>query len=111
VGQEQSGRDNKQTEARLGLRWWGRVDGRDLLRIRRAHVWIVHEEGFPIVEADYRLERPMPAEPVTVTVRKVRGRGIVEVVEQPSRDNNYTVTIRIEDKKSGSDQYKIEVYW
>ncbi len=96
---------------RPALRWWGRVDGRDLLRIRRGHVWIVHEDGFPIVETGFRLERPLPAEPVTVTVRKIRGRGTVEVIEQPTRENNFTATVRIEDKKSGSDRYELEVTW
>lgn len=94
-----------------GLRWWGRVDGRDILCIRRGTVWVVHEEGEPIVEADFRLERPLPAEPVTVTVRKLRGRGRVEVIQQPSRENNFTARILIEDRKSGSDRYEIEVFW
>lgn len=94
-----------------GLRWWGRVDGRDILCIRRGIVWIIHEEGEPIVEADFRLERPLPAEPVTVGVRKVRGRGRVEILEQPTRENNFTARILIEDKKSGSDRYEIEVFW
>ena len=94
-----------------GLRWWGRVDGRDILCIRRGTVWVIHEEGEPIVEADFRLERPLPAEPVTVSVRKVRGRGRVEVLEQPTRENHFTARILIEDKKSGSDRYEIEVFW
>jgi hypothetical protein len=94
-----------------GLRWWGRVDGRDILCIRRGTVWVIHEDGEPIVEADFRLERPLPAEPVTVSVRKIRGRGRVEVLEQPSRENNFTARILIEDKKSGSDRYEIEVFW
>lgn len=94
-----------------GLRWWGRVDGRDILCIRRGTVWVVHEEGEPIVEADFRLERPLPAEPVQVSVRKLRGRGRVEVIQQPSRENNFTARILIEDRKSGSDRYEIEVFW
>ncbi|MCS6816429.1 MAG: hypothetical protein N0A16_10375 [Blastocatellia bacterium] len=94
-----------------GLRWWGRVDGRDILCIRRGTVWVIHEEGEPIVDTDFRLERPLPAEPVTVSVRKIRGRGRVEVLEQPSRENNFTARILIEDKKSGSDRYEIEVFW
>jgi len=96
---------------RRGLRWWGRVDGRDILCIRRGTVWIVHEEGEPVVEADFRLERALPAEAVTVSVRKIRGRGRVEVLEQPSRENNFTARILIEDRKSGSDRYEIEVFW
>jgi hypothetical protein len=102
---------DKQAEGKAGLYWRGRVDGRDLLRLRKDRVWVVHQDGFPIVETDYDLTRPLPTEPITVTVKKVKGRGTVTVAEQPSRENNFTVTIVIEDKKSGSDRYEVEVDW
>lgn len=111
VGEASTIQADKQAEGKAGLYWRGRVDGRDLLRIRKDRVWVVHQEGFPIVETDYDLTRPLPTEPITVTVKKVKGRGTVTVTEQPSRENNFTVTIAIEDKKSGSDRYEVEVDW
>jgi hypothetical protein len=97
--------------ARRGLRWSGRVDGRDLLRLRGDQLWVEHQAGLPIAGADYRFLSPLPAERRTVTVSKLRGRGTVRVLEQPARHNDFTATILIEDRDGGSDQYEIEVVW
>jgi hypothetical protein len=94
-----------------GLRWSGRVDGSDLLRVRGSQLWIDHQAGVPIVGADHRFFQPLPFERREVMVRKLRGRGTVRVLEQPSRQNNFTATILIEDRDGGSDQYEIEVEW
>jgi hypothetical protein len=93
------------------LRWSGRVDGRDLLRIRGSQLWIDHETGAPIINQEYRFGRALPYDQRTVTVRKLRGRGTVRVIEQPSRYNNFTATILIEDRDGGADRYEIEVSW
>jgi hypothetical protein len=104
-------RDDDWGGVRRGLRWSGRVDGRDLLRIRGSQIWIDHQEGVPITSASYRFDRPLPLERRTVIVRKLHGRGEVRVIEQPSRQNDFTATILIEDRKGGSDRYEIEVDW
>jgi len=103
--------DNWNNTTQRSLRWSGRVDGRDLLRIRGDRLWIDHETGAPILGADYRFDRPLPSERRIVSVRKLHGRGTVRVIDQPSRDNGYTATILIEDRDGGSDQYEIEVSW
>ncbi len=94
-----------------GLRWTGRVDGRDLIFIRGNRLWTEHREGQPIRDEDYRFYQPLPNANRVVTVRKVEGRGSVRVIEQPSRNNNYTATILIEDGDGGADRYEIEVEW
>ena len=53
----------------------------------------------------------MPRRRVNVNVEKLRGRGTVEVVEQPSSRNNFTAIVRLRDNKGGTDDYEIEVYW
>ncbi|HZS09724.1 MAG TPA: hypothetical protein VFD58_33165 [Blastocatellia bacterium] len=95
----------------VGLQWSGRVDGTDLLRIRGDQLSVDHQAGVPVTGADYRLLKPLPYSQRDVTVRKIRGRGRVTVIEQPSRANNFTATILIEDKDGGSGQYEIEVSW
>lgn len=44
-------------------------------------------------------------------VSKDEGRGRVRVVQQPSRRNNYTTVIRIDDSKGGADRYRFTVEW
>lgn len=95
----------------VGLVWSGRVDGADLLRIRGSQIYIEHQAGVPIIGADYRFSKALPNAPRTVSVRKLKGRGRVTVIEQPNQYNNFTATIRIEDKDGGSSQYEIEVSW
>lgn len=102
--------DDRNT-GRVGLRWSGRVDGRDLIHIRGNQLWIEHQAGGQITEANYRFDSPLPYEPRNVTVRKLNGRGTVRVIEQPSRSNNFTATILIDDEKGGDDRYEIEVIW
>ncbi|HEY2867121.1 MAG TPA: hypothetical protein VGJ02_08515 [Pyrinomonadaceae bacterium] len=47
----------------------------------------------------------------TVRVRKLKGRGNVSVLEQPSWQNDFTAVIRIDDPKGGADYYDIQISW
>src|SRR5437764_1023470 len=40
------------------LRWSGRVDGRDVINIRGNQLWVEHQAGGQITEANYRFESP-----------------------------------------------------
>src|SRR6476661_5413648 len=39
------------------------------------------------------------------------GRGDVDVVQQPSARNDYTMIMRIADRSSGVDNYRVTAYW
>ncbi len=94
-----------------GLRWSGTVDGRDLIYIRGSRLWIDHREGQPIFNDNYRFFAPLPDQRTTVLVRKLNGRGSIRVIEQPSRNNNFTAVLQIEDRDGGADRYEFEVIW
>jgi len=53
----------------------------------------------------------LPRQDGWVGVRVLRGRGDVDVVEQPSRRNGYTAVIRIRDDQSGAANYRIQAFW
>jgi hypothetical protein len=44
-----------------------------------------------------------------VSLRKVEGRGMVELVQSPSERNDYTAVVRILDEESGADDYEFEL--
>jgi hypothetical protein len=44
-------------------------------------------------------------------IRRIRGRGSVDLIQEPSRENDYSAMIRVRDNRSGSDTYEIEVSW
>ncbi|MFN0112225.1 MAG: hypothetical protein ACKVZH_25470 [Blastocatellia bacterium] len=94
-----------------GVSWSGRVDGRDLIYIRGNDLWIDHRDGQPVYEANYNFYNPLPNRQCDVNVRKVKGRGNIRVIEQPSPRNNYTAVVQIEDRDNGSDFYNLEIDW
>ncbi|MGH9846085.1 MAG: hypothetical protein ACREEM_45875, partial [Blastocatellia bacterium] len=89
----------------------GRVDGRDLIYIRGNQLWVDHREGQPIYEDNHRFFQSLPFDRNSIFVRKLRGRGDVRVIEQPTRNNNYTAAIMVEDRDGGADRYEFEVVW
>ncbi|MCG3164182.1 MAG: hypothetical protein JMDDDDMK_05665 [Acidobacteria bacterium] len=94
-----------------GLRWSGRVDGSDVIFIRGNQLWIDHRSGQQIYDESHRFFQSLPGGREFVNVRKIEGRGLVRVIEQPSRSNNYTAAILIDDRDGGADRYEIEVEW
>lgn len=95
----------------VGLKWAGRVDGSVRLRIRAKQLILEHLEGVPVVGRDHTFFKPLPVDPRTASVRKIKGRGEVRILEQPTPANGFTLTIQVDDKKKGSAQYEIEVSW
>ena len=93
------------------LSWRGRVDDVIELEIRGDQIYERVVSGQPATDISSRLNSSMPRRRVNVNVEKLRGRGNVEVVEQPSSRNNFTAIVRIRDTKGGTDDYEIEVYW
>ncbi len=53
----------------------------------------------------------LPREGGLLAVRKVDGRGDVDVLEQPSPRNNYTARLRVRDPRGGRDNYRLIVSW
>jgi uncharacterized membrane protein len=46
-----------------------------------------------------------------VELKKLKGRGTVEVIQQPARSNDFTAVIQILDPKGGADEYEFEIVW
>jgi hypothetical protein len=93
------------------LRWSGTVDDNVNLVISDDRVEVRTIGGSEYSNANYNFTSPLPRRRVTVNVNKLSGRGEVRVLQQPSRDNNYTAVIEIRDSKSGAKDYEIEVTW
>lgn len=93
------------------LTWSGRVDDTVELYIQDGYVRENTISGQQTYNSRYRFTSRLPNAEVRVSVNKLRGRGRVEVVEQPSYNNRFTAIIRIRDDRSGADDYEIEVNW
>jgi DUF971 family protein len=94
------------------LRWRGRVDGSDILRIQGRNVRIQHQSARPIQNERFEFASPLPSRDVRIRLDVRQGRGRVEILESPNRGNNYTASILVDDNHhSGSDDYEFYLYW
>jgi hypothetical protein len=93
------------------FRWQGRVDGSDYIQLRGNQVTVRHMKFNPITDATYDLPNPMPRRAVNVRLTKLRGRGRVDLYEQPTASNGYMASVYIEDEAGGSDFYEFELTW
>lgn len=98
--------------ARRGMLWSGRVDGQVRVIVQGSEA--VHQvvSGAPVEDDRAQFFRPLPARNLPeATVRKLRGRGKVEIIEYPSARNGYRLVFEINDPRAGSDYYEVEVGW
>lgn len=93
------------------MTWRGMVDGTLRVEVRGAMVTEKATEGSPYTSSNYQFTASLPRRATFVSVSRQRGRGTVEVVEQPSEYNNYTAVVQIRDKQGGSDNYEFVLRW
>jgi len=48
---------------------------------------------------------------VTVRLTNKRGRGEIYIEQQPSRENDFAVVVRIKDPRGGASDYEFELQW
>ena len=106
-----SERDRGSTEPHGYFRWKGKVDGSDWIMLRGDEVTIRHIANRPIKDSSFELSSPLPCEQLTVQLNKLRGRGKIEIVQQPGLFNDCTVIVLLEDPKGGDDSYEFELTW
>ncbi|MEM7602469.1 MAG: hypothetical protein AAF357_13755 [Verrucomicrobiota bacterium] len=106
------------------------------MKVRGSEVWLDHSSGlgaFPGLREDplpafvggeswmpewngmqtdrYTLQFALPLDEVAVSVKKTDGRGRIEIVEQPSVGNDFTITIGLHDNASASAYTEFELKW
>jgi len=93
------------------MRWRGTVDHEVQIVVQGSNAAPRTIAGLPVNNAVFNFTSPLPQRRVTVEVKKMRGRGSVEVIQQPARDNDFTAVILVRDPKGGADDYEFEVIW
>ncbi len=86
------------------------VDGVDVLVLRDATAWVEHRQWAPIERVRLRVHRPFPRDGRhRLRVRRVRGRALVRVLEQPRASNGFVARIRIDDRPIGAAPLSFEL--
>lgn len=93
------------------IHWRGTVDEQVQLYIQGTGASPRAVRGGPVRNANFNFTAPLPRRPVNVELRKLKGRGSVEVIQQPSRDNDFTAVVEIRDPQGGADEYEFELIW
>lgn len=97
-------------DGRTLLMWSGTVDREAIITMRGAFV-DTRGDGFETYrDARVRVTEALPRVNGVVRVR-VDGRGDVDVIEQPSALNGYTARVRVRDRQSGADRYRLVFTW
>ncbi len=94
-----------------GMHWSGRVDDEVVIMIQGSRASVRTVTGDRVRDENYSFDSPLPRQELRLNLRKLNGRGSVDVVEEPSRRNDYSAVVRIRDKKSGTDDYEFELRW
>ena len=94
------------------FQWQGLVDGTDNIRLQGSNVNVTHLSAGRIQQATHQLSAGLPYSPVQVTMNKIRGRGQIRLLEQPTASNNYTAVVQVNDQAiPGSGWYEFTLDW
>jgi hypothetical protein len=91
--------------------WSGRVDREVRISMHGRDARAQSASRSPVDRSRLSVASALPQQDGRVTVRVQDGRGDVDVVQQPSARNDYTMIMRIVDRSSGTDNYRVTAYW
>src|SRR3982751_1026634 len=91
--------------------WSGRVDREVRISMHGRDARTQTASRSPVDRSRLNVASALPQQDGRVTVRVQDGRGDVDVVQQPSARNDYTMIMRIVDRSSGNDNYRVTAYW
>lgn len=91
--------------------WSGRVDREVRISMHGRDARTQTANRTPTERSRLDIASALPQQEGRVTVRVQNGRGDVAVVQQPSARNDYTMIMRIVDRSSGTDNYRVTAYW
>ncbi len=95
-----------------GLTWYGGVDGKIRVMVRGNSFSSEVVDGQPATDERAVFARPLPDRAdLNIVLKRIKGRGAVELVERPSSRNGYQLIFQISDPVQGSDVYQVDVSW
>lgn len=95
----------------LGRAYWrGTVDDRVRLVLQDRYMRVETISGTSYGEGTWSFTSALGRN-VIVDVNKQKGRGNVRVLQQPSKQNDFTAVIEIYDSGGGAKEYELEIYW
>ena len=106
------GGDDDEPDTGGGLmNWRGSVDDFVRISVIGRQSFVTTTSGQAASGVRYNFVEALPRTPLNVTVEKREGRGDIRVIQQPSRQNNFTAVIEIADRSGGRDTSEFDLFW
>lgn len=102
------------SEARSGdrvLRWTGSVDRDVRITMRGTNAGYSVASGAQPRSVNSRVVRTLPRRDGFLEVSLRQGRGVVQVIQQPTRYNNWTAIVRVLDSQGSYGYYDFDLIW
>jgi hypothetical protein len=93
------------------MTWRGRVDDDVRITIRGGTADVETIGGSEYRDSQPNFTASLPSRRVNVRLVNKRGRGEIYIEQQPSRENNFAVVVRIKDSRGGASDYEFELAW
>jgi hypothetical protein len=93
------------------MTWKGRVDDDVRITIRGGTADVETLGGTPYNDSQPNFGASLPPRRVNVRLTNKKGRGEIYIEEQPSRENNFAVVVRIKDTRGGASDYEFQIEW
>lgn len=91
--------------------WDGRVDREVQIVMRGNQISTRNIGATEPGRSRSRMFADLPRMDGQVRIQVLNGRGNVDVIQQPNSGNGFTTIVRIQDPRSGSDDYRVVGYW
>src|SRR5690349_11368691 len=91
--------------------WKGRVDDDVRITIRGGSADVETIGGTPYYNGQPNFTAALPSRRVNVRLVNKKGRGDIFIEQQPSRENDFAVVVRIKDPNGGASDYEFELAW
>jgi hypothetical protein len=104
------GRDGRPVRGQV-YEWSGRVDKEVRIQLRGDRAMVQSANAVDGKFSRSRVMHELPRREGRLVVERLDGRGIVDVLSQPTSRNGYTATLRVRDPNGGADDYHIVAYW
>lgn len=91
--------------------WRGQVDDKLQITVRGLSLETKTLSGKAMPEGSYSFTAKLPDSEKNISVTKIEGRGKINVLQQPTAENNYTAIIEVHDDRGGVSDYLLNIWW
>ena len=94
------------------LHFEGQIDGREILKISDNTYEIEHLRWDPPTIKECTFFNPLPQKEVAIILKVIQSRPVEPfILQQPSKENNYTTQVYMYDVPEGRDWVKFDLYY